>query len=257
MEQLLATSVDDKIRSECRDILIRLYGQIVEKENVYRLTEYCPGCKAANLFAAFNGKYEKEARENSQKLLQGALFRLRTHLPRQTEDYVLKAKAIEKLIDLYCFVFYDGNFEFVHSEMMSLYIDLAHNMIQQGRVDDVFSALENALGYEVYQLNVVGGVEYELKASGTVIKVLESGTLEVDAFVYPERITEKTNGSYEFELSPDVLEVAVYGVAADLLKSDVSAEYGSVYATRFETMLQRLDPRYSMGSFYIDGGISL
>lgn len=144
MEQLLATSVDDKIRSECRDILIRLYGQIGEKENVYRLTEYCPDCKAANLFAAFNGKYEKEARENSQKLLQGALFRLRTHLPRQTEDYVLKAKAIEKLIDLYCFVFYDGNFEFVHSEMMSLYIDLAHNMIQQGRVDDVFSALENA-----------------------------------------------------------------------------------------------------------------
>lgn len=144
MEQLLATSVDDKIRSECRDILIRLYGQIGEKENVYRLTEYCPDCKAANLFAAFNGKYEKEARENSQKLLQGALFRLRTHLPRQTEDYVLKAKAIEKLIDLYCFVFYDGNFEFVHSEMMSLYIDLAHHVLQQGQFDEVFSALENA-----------------------------------------------------------------------------------------------------------------
>ena len=35
MEQLLGTSVDNKIRSECRDILIRLYGQIGEKENVY------------------------------------------------------------------------------------------------------------------------------------------------------------------------------------------------------------------------------
>ena len=58
MEKLLATSVDDKIRSECRDILIRLYGDIGEKEKVYRLAEYCPDCKAANLFAAFNGKYE-------------------------------------------------------------------------------------------------------------------------------------------------------------------------------------------------------
>lgn len=144
-------------------------------------------------------------------------------------------------------------FEVARFKKIPKYVEMEVN---EGDLID-FSALENALGYEVYQLNVVGGVEYELKASGTVIKVLESGTLEVDAFVYPERITEKTNGSYEFELSPDVLEVAVYGVAADLLKSDVSAEYGSVYATRFETMLQRLDPRYSMGSFYIDGGISL
>ena len=31
MEKLLATSIDDKIRSECRDILIRLYGSIGEK----------------------------------------------------------------------------------------------------------------------------------------------------------------------------------------------------------------------------------
>lgn len=154
MEQLLATSVDDKIKSECRDILIRLYGQIGEKENVYRLADYCPDCKAANLFAAFDGRYEKEARENSQILLQGALFRLRVHLPRQTEDLGLKAKAIEKLIDLYSFVFYDGNYEFIHSKMKSLYIDLAYCLLQQARTDDVFSALERAYeharGFDAY-----------------------------------------------------------------------------------------------------------
>jgi hypothetical protein len=46
-----------------------------------------------------------------------------------------------------------------------------------------------------------------------------------------------------------------YGVAADLLKSDVSAEYGAIYATRYKEMLQMLDPRYQMNSITIEGGV--
>jgi transcriptional regulator with XRE-family HTH domain len=144
MEKLLATSIDDKIRSECRDILIRLYGNIGEKEKVYKLAEYCLDCKAANLFAAFNGIYEKEARENSQILLQDALLKLRVHLPRQTKDLTLKAKAIEKTIELHKFVFDDGNYAFLHVKMEHLYIDYADVLLQQERFDEVFSALENA-----------------------------------------------------------------------------------------------------------------
>ena len=144
MEKLLATSIDDKIRSECRDILIRLYGNIGEKEKVYKLAEYCPDCKAANLFAAFNVIYEKEARENSQILLQDALLKLRVHLPRQTKDLTLKAKAIEKTIELHKFVFDDGNYAFLHVKMEHLYIDYADVLLQQERFDEGFSALENA-----------------------------------------------------------------------------------------------------------------
>lgn len=118
-----------------------------------------------------------------------------------------------------------------------------------------FEDIEAAVGYEVYQLGTVGGVPYSPKAGGTVLKILEDGTLEVDCFVYPERITDKTKDSYEFEVSADVLEVMPYGIAADLLKSDVSTEYGSVYAARYESMLQRLDPRYQSTSIYIEGGV--
>jgi hypothetical protein len=46
-----------------------------------------------------------------------------------------------------------------------------------------------------------------------------------------------------------------YGIAADLLKSDISAEYGSVYAQRYETLMQRLDPRYQMTTVFIEGGV--
>ena len=121
-----------------------------------------------------------------------------------------------------------------------------------------FEDIERICGYEVYQLSTVCGVSYSSKASGTVLKILENGVAEIECFVYPERITEKTKDkAYEFELSADVLEIMPYGIAADLLKSDVSAEYGSIYATRYESMLQRLDPRYQTTVVYIEGGISI
>lgn len=118
-----------------------------------------------------------------------------------------------------------------------------------------FEDIATASGYEVYQIDKVRGVDFEYKANGTIIKALKSGTLEIDYFKYPERITEKTNGSYEFELSQDALEILPYGVAGDLLKTDVSTNYGHIFSERYETMLSRLDPRYTMGTFTVEGGV--
>ena len=142
-------------------------------------------------------------------------------------------------------------FEIVRMKKLPKYAEI------EGTAGDLveFADIESAVGNEVYQLGTVGGVAYEPKADGTVLKIKESGTLEVNCYVYPERITEKTKDTYEFELTPDVLEILVYGVAADLLKSDVSAEYGSIYATEYEKLLNRLDPRYAMTSIYIEGGV--
>ena len=121
-----------------------------------------------------------------------------------------------------------------------------------------FEDIEAAVGYEVYQVGTVSGVMYEPKANGTILKMLGSGTAEIDCFVYPERITSTTKDTgYEFELSPDALEIMPYGIAGDLLKSDVSAEYGAVYANRYEAMLQRLDPRYQIGAFTVEGGVNI
>jgi hypothetical protein len=110
---------------------------------------------------------------------------------------------------------------------------------------------------DVYQISLVGGVNAIPKADGTVYKVMEDGTAEVECYVYPKRITQENEKTYEFDLSPDVLEIMPYGIAADLLKSDISSEYGSIYATRYETMLQRLDPRHQMPSISIEGGVSI
>jgi hypothetical protein len=145
-------------------------------------------------------------------------------------------------------------FELVRIKKLPKYLEMA---VSAGDLID-FEKMAEKCGYEIFQVALFAGVNNIPKANGTVYKILESGTAEIDVFVYPERITEKTKDkAYEFELSQDVLEIMPYGVAADLLKSDVSSEYGSVYATRYESMLQRLDPRYQTGSIYIEGGVTV
>lgn len=121
-----------------------------------------------------------------------------------------------------------------------------------------FTDIEAVCGYEIYQLDMVSGVRYVPKANGTTLKMLGTGKAEIDLYVYPERIDEKTkDNAYEFELSNDVLEIMPYGIAGDLLKSDVSTEYGSIYSNRYQEMLSRLDHRYQIPTMYVDGGIDI
>jgi hypothetical protein len=144
-------------------------------------------------------------------------------------------------------------YELARMKKIPKYVEME---VSEGDLID-FAAIEKKCGYEVYQISMVSGVRCAPKANGAIMKILESGTAEIDIFVYPERITADTNGSYEFELSADVLEIMPYGIAGDLLKSDVSAEYGNIYSVRYESMLQRLDPRYALATYTIEGGISV
>lgn len=144
-------------------------------------------------------------------------------------------------------------FELVRIKKLPGYVEIP---VTEGEMID-FARIEKAGKYEVYQVAIIKGVKCEQKAQGTIFKVQESGTAEVEYFKYPERITKKTKDSYEFELSPDVLEIMPYGVAGDLLKSDISTNYGAVYSQRYEAMIQRLDPRYSMPSISVEGGIDV
>ena len=145
-------------------------------------------------------------------------------------------------------------FELVRFKKLPKYVEISVN---EGDILE-FADIEEESGYEVYQIDIICGVRYVPKASGTIFKFLETGTAEISFFAYPERITEKTKDkAYEFELSADVLEVMPYGIAGDLLKSDVSTEYGAVYSNRYQEMLSRLDHRYQMPTMYIDGGLSI
>ena len=145
-------------------------------------------------------------------------------------------------------------FELARYKKIPKYVEID---VTEGEILD-FAAIERACGYEPYQVATISGVAHSVRASGTIFKMQESGVAEIDCFVYPERITDKTKDkAYEFELSSDVLEIMPYGVAADLLKSDVSAEYGRIYAERYAELKQLLDTRYQTATFSVEGGYDI
>ena len=108
---------------------------------------------------------------------------------------------------------------------------------------------------QLYQLNNIRGVDYD--TIGNRITFEEDGTAKIYYYKYPKQITMDTEDEYKFELSRDVLEIMPYGVAADLLKSDVSSQYGSVYAARYKELINQLDSRYGTGAVQMSGGIEV
>lgn len=107
-----------------------------------------------------------------------------------------------------------------------------------------------------YQLKSIKGVDYDELSENTIV-FLEDGTATIQYYKFPKRITEKNQETYKFELTDDVLEIMPYGIAADLLKSDVSNQYGQIYANRYNELKQMLDPRTSTGRIFIDGGLDI
>lgn len=100
-----------------------------------------------------------------------------------------------------------------------------------------------------YQLLKIPNAEYELL--GGEIFFIEEGEYTIYYYKYPTRITEANETTFEFELTEDLLEIMPYGVAGDLLKSDISANYGKIYSDRYNELKQSLDPRVSEGFVYI------
>lgn len=79
-----------------------------------------------------------------------------------------------------------------------------------------FSTNNTRLDYRLLEDNA----EYKLK-----IHKDNLGTFELQYYAKPKMITEKTEETYEFNLSQEAQELLAYYAAADILKSDVSANY--------------------------------
>ena len=109
---------------------------------------------------------------------------------------------------------------------------------------------------EVYQIfKITGCPTFDIIGKEVIFPDNFEGEVTIYYYKYPDRITSTTSDNYTFELSDDVLEIMPYGVAGDLLKSDVSNAYGNIYSQRYEQMKQQLDTRYNMGFIEIGEGI--
>lgn len=108
---------------------------------------------------------------------------------------------------------------------------------------------------DLYQVNIIKGVDSEVVGKKVIFH--EEGTAKIYYYKYPVQIDVDTEDSYTFELDAECLEIMMYGVAGDLLKADVSSNYGRLYSDKYELLLQRLDPRRAMPSIFIEGGIDI
>ena len=89
------------------------------------------------------------------------------------------------------------------------------------------------------QLNKIVGIKFDIEDVFVTFK--EDGEAKIYYYKLPKKINEDTEDEdYKFE---------------DILKSDVSNEYGSIYANRYRELLQGLDPRYSNVSIEIVDGV--
>lgn len=156
-----------------------------------------------------------------------------------TDDPDIKAK-LNSVINMV-------QFELARMKKIPAYVQ---REVKAGEVVDM-NTLENF--YQLRLIRFAGGFE----AIEDMATFMEDGTADIYYYRYPVAITDDTPDTYEFELSLDALELLPYGVAGDLLKSDVSAQYGAIYSQRYETMLQRLDSRYSLGGISFEGGVDI
>lgn len=107
-----------------------------------------------------------------------------------------------------------------------------------------------------YQIKQIKGVEYEL--DGKYITFLEDGVASIYYYKYPKTINDETeDDKYKFELDDETLEIMKIGVAASLLKMDISNRFGQIWENEYQRLLQTLDSRRTTGIVTIGEGVDV
>lgn len=104
-----------------------------------------------------------------------------------------------------------------------------------------------------YLLKKIEGVKY--KIIDNYVTFRENGTATIYYYAFPTPITITSLDTQEIDLEPNVIETMVYGIASDILKSDISANYGQIYNARYQELKANLDGRFTQGTINITGGI--
>lgn len=107
-----------------------------------------------------------------------------------------------------------------------------------------------------YQIRKITGVDFEQEDK--YITFNETGTAVIYYNKYPKTITSATvDDDYKFEIDIEALEIMKIGVAADLLKTDVSNRFGQIWDNEYQRLLQTLDSRKNAGTITIGKGVDV
>ena len=148
MEELLANSTDDKIRSDCRRMLVNIYARSGEKERAMEIANQCDEIyvsKQCLLAEAFDGK---DAVLYKQKLLATLLHQIRELMWSLASGYIKDKDVIDEsvgiIVSLNKHVYKNCDYGCYHFDMKELYTSYSWTLLNQNRIDEMFEALENA-----------------------------------------------------------------------------------------------------------------
>jgi len=157
----------------------------------------------------------------------------------------------------------------IQMELMQYRKINALSEIEIAETDDREINLKNYID-DLYQINNIKfdkDIEYDMPNSETIVLPDDySGTFKVYYYKYPELMkltfaddTASANydKTYEFELDNDLLEIAPYGIAADLLKMDMISNYGRYFYERYNEMKNTLVAYGQKPSIQIAGGYEI
>jgi len=167
-EELLATSLDDSIRHECRVFLSQIYSYIGEKEKVLEIAEKCGEIYQSKekILTTLDGKDEEIYNQKFVLSLIDNLYNPFLSLLWFIRDGDVSYEAYNIMINLYKFIFRDGNYGGYNFTLQGLHQRYASFLTGQNKFDEAFEALENAYNhanmFEKYipELREKGGIKF-------------------------------------------------------------------------------------------------
>lgn len=110
---------------------------------------------------------------------------------------------------------------------------------------------------QAFKMRDKTGKGYNVEFLGQKVLVQDTApqVIRIDYFAYPTEITADTPDTFVFELDQDAQQIIPYYVAADILKTDPSADY-TAFEVKLNNMINSLDTRQSV-TVSIQGGIRI
>ena len=150
MEELLLTSIDDEVRSECRELLAYIYGRIGEKEKVLAIAEKCDDISRSKESILAHAVFDNDKYMYGQKRFVELLAHFTwsfIYTAEYTQDKEIINETYNITINLFKFIFSDGNYGLYNDNLKTLYNNYAWRLTAQNKSDEAFEALENAYGH--------------------------------------------------------------------------------------------------------------
>lgn len=106
-----------------------------------------------------------------------------------------------------------------------------------------------------FLLKRITGVKYSI--IDRFVTFEEDGEAKIYYYQYPVQIKEDSDNDTKIDLEPQAIECMIWGIASDILKMDVSNQYGAMFSQRYAELKGELDNRINQGNIHITGGINV